>query len=248
MQALDELRHAQTQMHAFSQYNKYFGGFHQAFHMRDYDARYRSTGSYLAAALPRNAVVLAVQQSGSARYYGGLPIVRWDLIGDDLDDILDALRALGRHPVLLVEDWEKPDFAARFARSPLAPLDWPPLALVGDTTRVLLLDPHDKAQLKYYTTGQLVVMDIAKKTVKKVGEPRMIRAVEASPDAQYFTVTSMTEPFSYLVPVSSFGSVRELWDANGKVIATLQTTPLREGATDDGGDAPADPGHDRDGH
>ena len=103
----------------------------------------------------------------------------------------------------------------------------------------LLLDPHDKAQLKYYTTGQLVVMDIAKKTVKKVGEPRIIRAVEASPDAQYFTVTSMTEPFSYLVPVSSFGSVRELWDANGKVIATLQTTPLREGATDDGGDAPA---------
>ena len=35
MQALDELRHAQTQMHAFSQYNKHFGGFHQAMHMRD---------------------------------------------------------------------------------------------------------------------------------------------------------------------------------------------------------------------
>ena len=35
MQALDELRHAQTQMHAFSQYNKHFGGFHQAIHMRD---------------------------------------------------------------------------------------------------------------------------------------------------------------------------------------------------------------------
>ena len=35
MQAIDELRHAQTQMHAFSHYNKYFGGLHQANHLRD---------------------------------------------------------------------------------------------------------------------------------------------------------------------------------------------------------------------
>ena len=102
----------------------------------------------------------------------------------------------------------------------------------------LLLDSHDKALLKYHTTGQLAVIDIAKKTVKKIGEPRMIRAVEASHDAQYFTVTSMTEPFSYIVQVSSFGSVRELWDSNGKTLATLATTRLREGANDDGGDTP----------
>ena len=44
----------------------------------------------------------------------------------------------------------------------------------------------------------------------------MIRAVDASPDGQYFRVTRMIEPFSYLVPVSSFGSVQELWDANGQ--------------------------------
>jgi dienelactone hydrolase len=101
----------------------------------------------------------------------------------------------------------------------------------------LLQDPHEKAQLKYYTTGQLALLDIAKKTVKKVGEPRMIRSVETQ-DGSYFTVTSMTEPFSYLLPANSFGSVRELWDANGKTVATLATTRLREGATDDGGDNP----------
>ncbi|MCC7196073.1 MAG: S9 family peptidase [Gemmatimonadaceae bacterium] len=98
----------------------------------------------------------------------------------------------------------------------------------------LLQDPHDKAQLKYYTTGQLALVDLKTKLVKKVGAPRMIRSVEASRDAQYFTVTQMTEPFSYIVPTSSFGSVRELWDAGGKVIATLETTPLREGGR--GGD------------
>ena len=103
----------------------------------------------------------------------------------------------------------------------------------------LLLDQHDKALLKYYATGQLALIDVKSKAVKKIGAPRMIRAVEASLDGQYFTVTQMTEPFSYLVPITSFGSVRELWDASGKTIATLQTTRLREGAAADAGDAPA---------
>ena len=30
----------------------------------------------------------------------------------------------------------------------------------------------------------------------------MIRAVDASPDGQYFRVTRMVEPFSYIVPVA----------------------------------------------
>ncbi|HVZ49505.1 MAG TPA: prolyl oligopeptidase family serine peptidase [Gemmatimonadaceae bacterium] len=102
----------------------------------------------------------------------------------------------------------------------------------------LLFDPYEKALLKYYTTGQLALIDIKGKTVKKIGSPRMIRSVDASGDAQYFTVTSMTEPFSYIVPTNQFGSVRELWDATGKVITTLETTPLREGDRGAGGDDP----------
>jgi hypothetical protein len=93
----------------------------------------------------------------------------------------------------------------------------------------LLEDPHEKAMLKYYTTGQLVLIDVKTKAAKKIGTPGMIRAVDASPDGQYFRVTLMTEPFSYLVPVSSFGSVQELWDINGKLAATLNKQPLREG-------------------
>lgn len=92
----------------------------------------------------------------------------------------------------------------------------------------LLEDPHDLALLKYHTTGQLALLDVAKRTVRRIGAPAMIRAVDASSDAAYFRVTRMTEPFSYLVPVSSFGGVQELWDATGRSLATLQTTPLRE--------------------
>ncbi len=100
----------------------------------------------------------------------------------------------------------------------------------------LLEDPHDKAMLKYYTTGQLALVDVKSKAVKKIGAPAMIRAIDASPDAQYFRVTTMTEPFSYIVPVSNFGSMQELWDASGKVVTTLAKNPLRE-YTEDG--APA---------
>jgi phenol hydroxylase P3 protein len=35
MQSLDELRHSQTQIHAMSNYNKYYNGFHDFTHMHD---------------------------------------------------------------------------------------------------------------------------------------------------------------------------------------------------------------------
>ncbi len=35
MQALDEIRHSQTQIHSLSNYNKYYNGFHDPFHMID---------------------------------------------------------------------------------------------------------------------------------------------------------------------------------------------------------------------
>ena len=103
----------------------------------------------------------------------------------------------------------------------------------------LLQDPHDKALVKYYTTAQLAIIDVKSKAIRKIGAPRMVRAADVSPDGQQLRVTIMTEPFSYLVPVANFGSVQELWDVSGKVLATLSTTPLREGATDDGDAAPA---------
>jgi dipeptidyl aminopeptidase/acylaminoacyl peptidase len=101
----------------------------------------------------------------------------------------------------------------------------------------LLEDPHDRALLKYYTTGQLAQIDVKSKAVKKIGAPAMIRSVDASPDGAYFRVSVMTEPFSYRVPTSSFGSVDQLWDNAGKVVADLGRTPLREGETGDD-DAP----------
>jgi hypothetical protein len=115
----------------------------QAFNLREFEGRYRAAGRYADAVLPREAVILAVQESGSARYYAR-PIVRWDLLAVDLDAAVAALTAMHRHPVLLVEDWEAADLQKRFPSSRIARLDWPPRTEIGSSVRVLLFDPADR--------------------------------------------------------------------------------------------------------
>jgi Dolichyl-phosphate-mannose-protein mannosyltransferase len=114
-----------------------------AFDMHRYESRYRTAGRYLAEVLPRDAVIVTSQESASAHYYTRLPILRWDFLAD-LDAAVQTLIAAGRHPVLLVEDWEEPVLRARFPQSALARLDWNSRALFGTTTRVRVLDPADR--------------------------------------------------------------------------------------------------------
>ncbi len=92
----------------------------------------------------------------------------------------------------------------------------------------LMEEPWEFEQLKFYTTGQLTVIDVKTKLAKKIGAPAMIQSVDASPDGQFFRVSVMQEPFSYVVQYSSFGNVEQIWDATGKVVAELQKRPLRE--------------------
>ncbi len=125
-----------------------------------------------------------------------------------------------------------------------------PIVRVNDRNKLktrtyasLLTTPHDKALLTHYSTGQLAVIDVRSRAVRKVGAPRMIRSLSASPDGQYFRVTTLEEPFSYLLPVSSFGQTEEVIDAQGQSLVELSKRPLREGeSTDpDPDDQPARP-------
>ncbi|HEX7020387.1 MAG TPA: prolyl oligopeptidase family serine peptidase [Gemmatimonadaceae bacterium] len=104
----------------------------------------------------------------------------------------------------------------------------------------LLRDQYEKDLLDYYTTGQLAVVDVKTRAERKVGKPALITSVDASPDARYFRVTLQTKPYSYLVPVSNFGTVEQLWDANGNVVvAELEKRDLREGDANDTTQSPA---------
>jgi hypothetical protein len=125
-------------------FNVVHAGQQAAYAIRDYEARYRIIGLYLATTLTAQSVVVTSQESGSVHHYTSLPVVRWDLLTGDLEEALARLRALGRHPVLVVEDWEKPALRARFPGGPTASLDWTPRVETGLTTRVGVWDPADR--------------------------------------------------------------------------------------------------------
>jgi dipeptidyl aminopeptidase/acylaminoacyl peptidase len=99
----------------------------------------------------------------------------------------------------------------------------------------LLQDPFEKDLMKYYVTGQLALIDVKARTAKKIGAPAMIQSVDASPDGQYFRVTKLVEPFSYVVQYTSFANVEEIWDTNGKVLAEVSKRALRLGNDTTGG-------------
>lgn len=105
----------------------------------------------------------------------------------------------------------------------------------------LMSTPFDFTLLEWHATGQLVSVDAATGAMTKIGAPAMITGVNPSPDGQFVRVTRMTKPFSYLVPVSSFGSVEEVWDRTGKALAELTERKINlgsDGAATDPGDAP----------
>jgi 4-amino-4-deoxy-L-arabinose transferase-like glycosyltransferase len=105
------------------------------------EQRYKFVGAYVDAALPHRAVLICMQHSGSARFYSGRITVRYDVIEPaDLALVASQLRQLGYVPYILLDDWEEPQFRARFdGHTPLGRLDWPPIATL-DHNRVRIYD------------------------------------------------------------------------------------------------------------
>jgi dipeptidyl aminopeptidase/acylaminoacyl peptidase len=127
-----------------------------------------------------------------------------------------------------------------------APMPAAPSAPTGPTVKIadadknrlrtfpsLMSTTYEKELLEWHATGQVALIDVQKGTVKKIGQPLMARAVDTSPDGKYVRVTKMTKPFSYDVPVSSFGQIEEVWDADGTVLSKLAERAINLGVQDD---------------
>lgn len=93
----------------------------------------------------------------------------------------------------------------------------------------LLENRHEENLLKYYTTGQLVKIDLNSGSHQNVGEPAMFRNVSASPSGEYVMVQLMDDEFSNVVPVSWFGWTEEIWDLKGEKLAEVRNSADRMG-------------------
>ena len=127
-----------------------------------------------------------------------------------------------------------------------APMPQAPAAPGGPTVKIadadknrlrtfpsLMSTTYEKELLEWHATGQVALIDVQKGVVKKIGPPAMVRAVDPSPDGKYVRVTRMVKPFSYDVPVASFGQVEEVWDADGRMLTKLTERPINLGVQDD---------------
>jgi hypothetical protein len=86
---------------------------------------------YIDSVTPRATVVLAMQHSGSVRYYSGRLTLRYDLLDPEwLDRALGRLEELGFSTYALLEDWEEDLFRKRFsAQQAIRLIDAGPLAV-----------------------------------------------------------------------------------------------------------------------
>jgi dipeptidyl aminopeptidase/acylaminoacyl peptidase len=108
------------------------------------------------------------------------------------------------------------------------------LSLTPDRNRLrtfpsLMSTPYEYQLLEWHATGQIGLIDVATGALTRFGTPGMITGVDLNPTAQYARVTQMRKPFSYDVPVSSFGAVEEVWDRTGKALAKITERNLNLG-------------------
>ena len=104
----------------------------------------------------------------------------------------------------------------------------------------LLENPHDEELFEYYATSQLGVVDTVSGAMTTVGKPAIVNSARMSPDGNYFIVTTVHRPFSYLYPARMFPQEVEIRDRAGKVLKKISSRPLGAAGGRGGGAAPAD--------
>lgn len=96
------------------------------------------------------------------------------------------------------------------------------------TYQDLLKNEADARLFEYYITVQMVLLDLHGKP-RVIGAPGQFSRTSIAPGGQYLLTQSVTRPYSYIVPASSFGERVEVRDLNGDVLHTVTTLPLEEG-------------------
>jgi hypothetical protein len=111
------------------------------------ESRYIVAGRDVASTAGPDVLVIAMQHSGSVRYYSGRTTIRYDWIDNHaLDTVIAAIHAMNRGPLLVLEDWEEPRFRERFSGQKWGALDWPPRVEIQSQPRVRVYDPFDRAR------------------------------------------------------------------------------------------------------
>jgi hypothetical protein len=117
------------------------------FTQRSFEQRYVRAARYVDQLTPPNAVIFAMQHSGSIRYYAHRITLRYDWLYDHrLDAAIRELKDKGYRSYIVLDDWEEVEFRKKFARlNRVGRLDWKPLVIVRTNPEVRIFDPEGRA-------------------------------------------------------------------------------------------------------
>ncbi len=92
----------------------------------------------------------------------------------------------------------------------------------------LLEDAHDERLFERYATSQIAELGAGSRPVL-LGEPGMYESLSVSPDGAHILATRIERPFSYITAYRGFPRRTVVLDREGAEVASLSSTPLREG-------------------
>jgi dipeptidyl aminopeptidase/acylaminoacyl peptidase len=96
------------------------------------------------------------------------------------------------------------------------------------TYQDLLKNEDDARLFEYYVTVQMVMLDLHGKA-RLIGAPDQFSRTSISPGGQFILTQTITRPYSYIVPASSFGERVDVRDLDGELLHTVANLPLEEG-------------------
>jgi len=95
------------------------------------------------------------------------------------------------------------------------------------TLQDLLQNPYDESLFQYYTTSQLVRLDLKGKAAR-LGDPAIFRDVDPSPDGKYLMVQMVQQPYSYSLQEDDFPRKVEVWNTGGELVYLVADLPLQD--------------------
>jgi len=96
------------------------------------------------------------------------------------------------------------------------------------TYQDLMKNAHDEKLFDYYTTSQIMEIDVSSGKSRKIGAPGIYRYADQSPSGELLLVNKIKKPYSYSVPFRSFTHTLEIWDRNGKLVHLFADQPLAD--------------------
>jgi dipeptidyl aminopeptidase/acylaminoacyl peptidase len=94
--------------------------------------------------------------------------------------------------------------------------------------RNLLQTAHDDKLFDYFATSNLVIVDSESGTKRTVGKPGVYRTAQISPDGQFLLIKRLKGPWSHEVAYWRFASEIEVWNLDGKRVASIASLPLAD--------------------